>query len=122
MKSKLLSMGCFAFIFFVSQSALASPPGNLVIHNASDKTISAQVSNYGKFDIAANEQKSVAYSTLEYACSATPTHCTARFYVDNRPAGSAMINAVTGKLVYVKLGMKVRTAKSNQVLRSVVIQ
>lgn len=122
MKFNLLSISCAVFLALMAQSVFAAPAGNIVIHNASDDTITAQISSFGKFDLAANQQKNVSYRALAYACSPNPENCTARFYVDNKQVGSAMINAVTGKLVYMKVSMKVRTAKSDQVLRGVVIQ
>ncbi len=93
-----------------------------MIQNASNNTITAAISSFGKFNIAANQQKNVSYSTLEQVCSANPAHCTAQFYVNSQPAGSATINTVTGQLVNMSLTMKVHTAKSQHVLRSVVIQ
>jgi hypothetical protein len=120
---KLFSSSTVASLFFMtSVPVLAAPTGDITFHNASGKNITAQVSTFGKFNLAANEQKNVKYSTLAQACSSNPTQCTAHFYVDDAPAGTATINAETGKLVNMNLRMKVQTSKSQQVLRSVTIQ
>lgn len=97
------------------------PQGEISFHNASNKNITAQVSTFGKFHLAANEQKTVSYSTLAQACSPNPTQCTAQFYVNNTPVGIAIINVKTGKLMSMKLSIKVHTVKEQKVLRSVVI-
>lgn len=124
MKISLYSV-CYTIlsILFFSNAAVAEPAGDINFHNASNKNISATVSNSGKFNLAANEYKNVPYSTLTQACSANLTNCTAQFYVDNQPAGTATINVVTGKLVSMNLQMKVHTSKGpQQVLRGVVLQ
>lgn len=107
-----------------STTALAAehPTGDIVIYNTSSKNITAEVGGFGKFDLAANGQQSVPYDSLAEACSNNPTHCTAQFYVENTPVGFATINTSTGKLVSMKLSMKVRTSQDQQVLRSVTIQ
>ena len=98
------------------------PQGGLSFHNATGKTVTAQISTIGKVNIAANEQKTVSYSTLAQVCP-SQTKCTANFYVDNTPVGTATLNVVTGKLISMNLNnMKVHTGQSHQVLRSVVIQ
>src|SRR5205085_1059304 len=97
------------------------PPGEISFHNATNKNITAQVSTFGKFQLTANQQKTVSYSTLAQACSPNPTQCTAQFYVDNTPVGTAVINVKTGRLMSMKLPMKVHTVKEQQILRSVVI-
>lgn len=122
MKNKLFFIGCSTFIGLYQGPSFAAPEGDLVIHNSSDKTVTAQVSTFGKFNIDANDQKNVSYSTLERVCSPAPNNCIAHFYVDDKHVGSARIDATTGKLITMHLNMKVHTAKSNQVLRQVVIQ
>lgn len=99
------------------------PDGNIMFYNASNKTITAQVSSFGKVNISAKEGKAIKYSSLSQLCSGHAKTCTAQFYVDNTPAGSATINVETGRLVEMNLLLKVRTTKGpQQVLRSVVIQ
>lgn len=124
MKLSIYSICCFMFsFFFLSNIALAAPVGDIQFHNASNKNISAQVSTFGKFQLAANEHKTVSYNALSQACSANLTKCTAKFYIEDKPAGTATINVITGKLVSMRLLMKVHTSKGpQQVLRSVVLQ
>jgi hypothetical protein len=99
------------------------PDGEIVFRNASSNQITAQVSTFGKFNIAANEQKNVSYGTLSQVCSANPTNCKANFYINNTHAGTATINTVTGKVVDMNLAMKVRIAKGDQqVVRSVTLK
>lgn len=120
---KLILGVCFTFVLLISQiNAFAAPAGDIVLTNASNKTVTAQVISYGSFNLAANEHRNIPYSSLEQICSSNPTDCTARFYVDNKPIGSATINTVTGKLKNVNLSMKVRTGKSQNILRTVTIK
>ena len=96
--------------------------GSINIHNASSKDVTAEVSTFGRVSIAPNQSKNVSYTTLGHICP-SQTKCIARFYVDNNPVGSATINLETGKLISMNvIKFKVRTAESEQVLRSVVIQ
>lgn len=123
MSIKYIVLSAFLSPLFLSHSVFANdlPDGNINFHNASNKNVTAQVSSVGKFNIAANESKSVSYSTLAQVCP--QTNCTAHFYVDNTPAGTATINISTGKLVSSNLvNLKVHTAQSAQVLRTVVIK
>lgn len=120
-------MSVILFTLFSSSTVLAAsyPDGEIIFYNASDDLITAQVSSssFGKFTLSANEQKNVAYSSLMQVCSSNPTNCKAHFYVNNVPAGSATINALTGKLVKMNLSMNIATAKNaQQVLRRVVIK
>lgn len=115
-----------ALVFLSCGLALATeyPDGEITIYNASNNTVTAQVSSssFGKFTLAAKEQKNVSYSSLVQVCSSSPTACTAYFYVNNAPAGSATINAVNGKLVSQNLSIPVSIAKNNKVLRRVIIK
>lgn len=123
MNIKYIHLSTFLSFLLFSHSVLAEnlPDGSINFYNASNKNVTAQVSSVGKFNIAANESKSVSYSTLAEVCP--ETNCTAHFYVDNTPAGTATINVSTGKLISTKLvNLKVHTAQSAQVLRSVVIK
>ncbi len=97
------------------------PEGQISIHNGTNKNITAQVSGFvGKFQLNANAERTVSYSALAQVCSPNPTQCTAYFYVDNTPVGTAVINVKTGKLMKMKLPiMNVHTTKEQQVLRSV---
>ena len=126
MKLFMKIVTCLMFAYFGQTTVFASnfPDGALVIHNASQKQVTASVSSVGQFQLESNEKKSVTYQLLAFVCAATPTHCLAHFYVDRKPAGSAIINTVTGKLVKMKKlpVMKVRMIQGSQnVLRSVVI-
>ena len=125
MKRSLSAIALCSSFILCQNFAFASdhPDGEVVFYNATSNPVTAQVSTFGKVTIAANESKNVAYSTLSQACSANPTNCKAKFYVNDMPAGYATLNVVTGKLVNINLSMKVRTAKGpQQVLRSVVIK
>lgn len=116
-------------VFFMISSLIASgfvfageyPQGEISFHNATNKNITAQVSTFGKFQLTANEQKTISYSTLAQVCSSNPTQCTAQFYVDNMQVGTAVINVKTGKLMSIKIPMKVHTIKEQKILRSLVI-
>jgi hypothetical protein len=116
------SISCALFSAFITQQAIAAPDGAIMLHNASANTITAQVSTFGKFSLAANEYKNVAYQLLAQACSPNLSRCTAQFYVNNKPVGTATINVMTGKLIHMALAIKVRVAKDQQILRSIVIQ
>ena len=122
----LYSILCAIIILSISSLAFASdgyPAGDIKFYNASNKTITAQVSSFGKIDISAKEQKSIKYSSLSEVCSGHVKSCTAEFYVDNSPAGSATINVETGKVVRANLSMKVHMTKGpQQELRAIVIQ
>ncbi len=124
MKISLISrVCCMVFSLIGSGFVFAGdyPQGEITIHNATNKNITAEVSSSGKFKLTPNAQKSVSYSTLAQVCSPNPTQCRAQFYVNDAPVGSAVINVKTGKLMSVNIPMKVRTVKEQQVLRSVVI-
>lgn len=124
--SRLIAWFGSGFFVFAASLALAGgqyPAGDITFYNASNKTVTAQVSSFGKINISAKEEKTIHYSTLSAACSGHARACKADFYVDNTHAGSATINVETGKLVRVNLTMKVHTTHGpQQVLRSVVIQ
>jgi hypothetical protein len=121
MNFKFLSASAIILSYLFATSIWAAPEGDLIIHNSSENKVTAQVSTFGKFNIEANAQKNVAYRSLELACSPNPTQCTAQFYINDKPAGSAVINASTGKLIAMNLQMKVHTTQNQRVLRSVVI-
>lgn len=126
MRFSLFSVFFCAIFFLVGQSPVLAakyPNGDITFYNTSDNYVTAEVSAFGKFTLATNEKKIVAYSSLAQVCSANPTNCRAHFYVNNTPAGAATINVVTGELVNMKLSMKVHTSKGHQnILRSVIIE
>ena len=125
MKSLFLAIAVTFCVLPTLVLASDYPLGDLLIYNASNKTVTAQISDgaFSKVNISAKEQKNVSYSTLSKVCSSTPTRCTAQFYVDDVPAGSATINTITGKLVHLNLvKVKAITSESQHVLRSVVIK
>lgn len=114
--SLTLSLGtCAAF-------ADTYPQGDITFHNASQKVITAEITSIGKVNLPANKDYNVSYKSLNKICSTSPKSCTAQFYVNDMPAGSATINAVTGKLVAMKLQREVATTKEQNVLRRVVIK
>jgi len=123
---KFFSLAIISSLFILGQTVgFAYPDGDITFYNASGNNVTAQVSSssYGKFTLASNQSRSIAYSSLSAACSASPTRCRANFYVNDAPAGYATLNTVTGKVVSVNLSMKVRTARGDQnVLRAVVIK
>lgn len=123
MSSKLGQVILTLFFLLGSNYTLAAnfPAGNISIHNASNKNVTAKVSAFGQFNLSANERKSVPYSTLAQVCSDHLTRCTAQFYVDNKPVGMAIIDVTTGKLISKQLTIKVHTINEQKVLRSVVI-
>lgn len=116
---------CSIFFLITQNLALAAtehPEGDIIFYNASNHNVTAQISTFGKVTLATNEKRNIAYSSLSQVCYANPTNCKADFYVDNTPAGSATINVKTGKVVDMKLAIKVHTVKGDKnVLRSVVI-
>lgn len=124
----LLFPSSLCAVFLLSQSVafagMTNPAeGDIRFYNASKHEVTAQVSTMGKFTLAANQSRNVPYSSLRQACSSTPTHCKADFYVNDTHAGSATLNAVSGKVLRMNLMMKVHTAKGpQQILRSVTIQ
>lgn len=125
MNSKLYSAFCSLLLMGTPHLAWAAehPEGNITFYNASNKTITAQVSSFGKVNISAKEGKVIKYSSLSQLCSGHAKACTAEFYVNNSPAGTATINVETGRIVKINLMMKVRTTEGpQQVLRRVVIQ
>lgn len=123
---KFAILSAIGILFCIGQTSLFAaniPVGYITFYNASVNKITAQVSSFGKFTLSSNERKDVAYSSLNQICSSNPSQCRAQFYVNDRPAGTATINAMTGKLVNMNLNMNVRTAKSQEnVLRSVTIK
>ncbi len=126
MISKMISSFCFLLLVSLTSFAWAEqqhPGGDIRFYNASNKTVTAQVSTFGKINLSPKEQKTIKYSSLVQVCSGHTNTCTAKFYVNDNPAGSATINVETGRLVNMKLLMKVQTTNgSQQVLRSVVIE
>jgi hypothetical protein len=123
LKMKFSIISAIGVLCCIAQtSVFAAPVGYITFYNASDKNVTAQVSSFGSFTLSSNQRRDVAYSSLNQICSSNPSHCRAQFYVNNKHAGSATINATTGQLVNLNLSMKVRTAKSENVLRSVIIK
>ena len=121
MKYIIYSLSCF--LFFTSQVSLADnlPIEYITFYNASDSDVTAQVSPFAKFTLGSNERRNVAYSTLRQACSANPSYCIARFYVNNASVGSATINSITGKLVNMNLALKVNVSKTKNMVSGVTI-
>lgn len=122
MKRSLFSFILSSILFSQISLAAERPAGDITFYNASQKNVTAKVSHFGQFTLEKNESKSVSYSTLAQICSGNTTKCTAYFYVNNAPVGSATINAETGKLTHMNLAMKVKTVKNQQILRSVIIK
>lgn len=117
----------FAFLLMTLTTiswAASYPEGTLSIHNSSAKKITAQVSSFGKFNLASNESREVSYSTLSSVCASTPTQCRTQFFIDDAPVGTAVINVTTGKLISMKLhALKVKIVKgAEEVIRTVVIK
>lgn len=123
MKTLAILGSIFVIGAYTTTFAAQHPEGDIVFRNASSNQITAQVSTFGKFNLAANEQKNVTYSALSQACSANPTNCKANFYINNTQAGTATINTVTGKVVNMNLAMRVSVSKGdNHVVRSVILK
>lgn len=99
----------------------AHPDGEITFRNHSAKTITAAVSEFAQFSLAANTQKNIAYDVLMHVCSNRLTHCTAFFYMDNTLIGSATINVITGKITHQHLAMRVILKSAAHVLRAVTI-
>lgn len=117
--SSIIALQSTAF----ASNTTSCPQGDVTFYNNSGKPVTAEVSNVGKVTIAASDSQTVSYSTLSEACYPNTTNCRADFYVNNKPVGYATLNVVEGKVVSMKLAMKVATSKGpEQVLRSVVIQ
>lgn len=115
-------------IILIQNTAFATnmtsyPQGDVTFYNSSQNAVTAQVSSVGRATIEANQSQTVSYSTLSEACYPNTTNCRADFYVNNKSVGYVTLNVVEGKVVNMKLAMKVSTSKGPQkVLRSVVIQ
>ena len=119
----LTSAAIFALCMLkISLAANYSPVQFITFYNASVNNITAQIGSFTKFTLAAYEKKIVAYSTLRQACSDNPTHCKAYFYVNNVPAGSAIIDTISGKILNMNLSFKVRTLHFQNMLHSVTIK
>ena len=124
MRPIINSMTYGFILFFLGISSCFAdtyPQGGIVFHNASNKTVTAEVTSIGKIKLAAQEEKDVSYSTLSHVCSSNPTHCVTRFYANDMPVGYATINAKQGKVVNMNILMKVNTTQDQKVLRSVTI-
>jgi hypothetical protein len=111
----------FLSVPLISFAAETYPSGGISIQNRTNTPITAQVSTFGKVTLEARQVKNVAYSTLSQACSEI---CRTQFYVNNVPAGSAVINTVTGKLMERDFARNkvVTIVGSNNVLRTVIIK
>lgn len=122
MKKTILSMACISLL--AANVAMAQPSGFITIYNASKDDVTARLnaSAFATFTLAANEKMNIPYSALQSVCSDHPAHCSASFYVNNRPAGRATINVNTGELVQMHIAKKVRVSQPNNVLRTVVMQ
>lgn len=103
--------------------ASTHPEGSISFLNASTSVISAKINGHSGFKLAANQTKQVKYSLVSRACSASPEACTAHFYADNKPIGSAVLNTKTGKLLQMRISISVKASSgANKVLRQVLIK
>lgn len=124
MKMLLIPLFLGAVIAFTpAYAGNMHPEGSIHFYNASSSVISAKINGHSGFKLRANQSKQVNYSLVSMACSASPEACTAHFYADNIPVGSATLNVKTGKLLRMQITLPVN-AKSgdNKVLRQVVIR
>jgi hypothetical protein len=123
MKSVILSLFCSLFVLGQGVAMAAYSNGSITFYNASPYPVSAQINPYGSITLGSKQGRAIPYTALQQICSANLTSCRANFYVNNRNAGSATINTLTGRLVNIHTSMKVVTSKNSQnQLRSVIIK